>query len=55
VDFHPLIFDEALGPGPYTILVGLYDPETGQRVDWYDSAGNPLGDHIILETIEFGY
>ncbi|MFL7795068.1 MAG: hypothetical protein AB8I69_23215 [Anaerolineae bacterium] len=55
VDFHPLLFDDTLGPGPFTILVGLYDPETGQRIDWHDSSGNPLGDHIVLETIEFSY
>jgi hypothetical protein len=29
-------------PGEYTLLVGMYDTLTGQRVQPYDPAGNPL-------------
>jgi hypothetical protein len=53
IDFYPLHFDEALGPGPYTILVGLYDPESGRRVGWLDSSGDSAGDHFVLGVFEF--
>jgi hypothetical protein len=54
IDFHPLSFDPAT-PGPYTIAIGLYDPETGQRIPLLDAAGRPAGDHFSfdLETATF--
>jgi hypothetical protein len=53
IDFYSLHFDEAQGPGPYTILIGFYDPGSGRRVGWLDSFGDPVGDHLVLETLEF--
>ena len=54
VDFYSLHFDEAQGPGPYTILIGLYDPESGRRVEWLDSSGDSVSDHLVLESLELG-
>jgi hypothetical protein len=53
VDFHSLSFDTALGSGPYTIRVGLYDGGTGQRIPILDSSGTPGDDHVVLEPFTF--
>jgi hypothetical protein len=53
LDFHSMSFDAALGPGPYTILVGLYDGGTGQRILILDSSGTPGDDAVVLETFTF--
>jgi hypothetical protein len=34
--------------GNYTVAVGLYDPETGQRLPTQDSDGNPLADDAAI-------
>jgi 4-amino-4-deoxy-L-arabinose transferase-like glycosyltransferase len=36
--------------GPATLLVGLYDPATGQRVSWIDAGGQITGDALRLPT-----
>ena len=36
-------------PGDYQVWVGLYDPQTGERVIVLDEAGNPVGDHVVLD------
>ena len=36
--------------GPATLLVGLYDPTTGQRVSWIDAEGQISGDALPLPT-----
>ena len=38
-------------PGPYTIAVGMYDAETGDRLRAFDTGGSALGDHISLAGI----
>jgi hypothetical protein len=38
-------------PGLYTIAVGMYDPDTGDRLPVFDGEGNLLGDQINLEVI----
>jgi hypothetical protein len=58
VDFHSLSLDTALGPGPYTVRVGLYDGGTGQRIPILDSSGTPGSgtpgvDHVVLEPFTF--
>jgi len=52
VDFHPLVFNETLGRGPYTICVGLYNSDIG-RVPVLAPSGTPTGDCIALETFTF--
>jgi hypothetical protein len=34
------------------IVVGVYNPQTGERLPWLDTAGNALGDEIVLGTVE---
>lgn len=43
--------DVALQPGTYTIEVGLYDPDSGERLPVFDDAGAFLGDQYPLTTI----
>jgi hypothetical protein len=51
VDFHPLHFDPTLGRGPFTIYVGLYDPQTGRRVPLSGADGPPGEDRIEVDRI----
>lgn len=39
-------------PGIYTLDAGLFLPETGQRLDVLNDAGNPIGVRVDLDTIE---
>ena len=44
-DFHTIAVDAAAAPGVYNLVVGLYDPATGQRL------ATPGGeDHVVLGT-----
>jgi hypothetical protein len=38
-------------PGEYTVEIGLYDPETGERLRVLDAQGEPAGDRITLGTV----
>lgn len=42
-----------LAPGTYTLEVGLYDPQSGERLPVYDAAGNLLGDSFTLASIRW--
>ena len=35
-------------PGEYQIEVGMYHPDSGERLAITDAGGQPLGDHIVL-------
>ncbi len=39
-------------PGPCTIALGMYDPDTGERLAVFDAEGNLLGDHISLMEVD---
>lgn len=51
-DQHALALPAEVAPGTYRIEVGLYAPETFQRLDVMDLAGNPAGTHITLTEIQ---
>ncbi len=38
-------------PGRYPVLVGVYDPDTGERLEAVDEHGRPLGSAVTLTTI----
>jgi hypothetical protein len=42
---------EQVPTGAYEIIVGLYDPATGQRLSMLDDSGVPIGDYIRLEEL----
>ena len=39
-------------PGQYVIEVGMYLPQSGQRLPVLDVLGQVQGDRILLETVE---
>jgi len=51
-DTHRLSVPADLQPGAYRILVGLYDPVSGQRLSVLDSAGNPAGTEVLVTTLQ---
>ena len=51
-DRYILVLDPATPPGPHALIVGLYRPDTGERLPITDASGAPLGDSLHLETIE---
>ncbi len=40
-----------LPPGEYTLHVGLYDPETGERLPVLSPAGGVVGDSVVLTSV----
>ena len=50
-DLHTLSLAPDLPAGEYRIAVGLYDPETGQRVKRVDGNGNMAGDHAVISGL----
>jgi hypothetical protein len=43
--------DPDIPPGHYPVLVGIYNPETGERLEAMDEYGRPLGTSVELTTI----
>ena len=37
--------------GNYSLIVGLYRPDTGERLPVLDATGAPIGDSAVLETV----
>jgi 4-amino-4-deoxy-L-arabinose transferase-like glycosyltransferase len=48
-DQYQIPVDENTPPGKYHLLVGLYDPVSGDRLPVVDERGEPIGDHFRLE------
>lgn len=46
-----ITLDPATPPGTYPLAIGLYDPDTFERLPMLDAAGNPVGDRLELLTI----
>jgi 4-amino-4-deoxy-L-arabinose transferase-like glycosyltransferase len=47
-DPHVLTVRPDAPAGPASLVVGLYDPRSGQRVSWLDADGQPVGDQLVL-------
>ena len=50
-DLRTLSLAPDLPAGEYKIAIGLYDPETGQRVPIVDEDGQVSGDHVIISRL----
>ena len=50
-DLHTLLLAPDLPAGEYTLAIGLYDPETGQRVQTVDENGKLTGDLAIVRGL----
>lgn len=44
--------DENLPGGQYTMEVGVYDATSNQRLPAHDGKAQPLGDHLILRSVD---
>ena len=44
--------DADAAPGPYKLVVGLYDVETAERVPVLDASGAPIGSYAVLQNVE---
>ncbi|MBN1995502.1 MAG: glycosyltransferase family 39 protein [Anaerolineae bacterium] len=51
-DRHLLKLPPDLPPGAYTLLVGMYEPELGLRLNYFDVAGNEQGNSLTAGTLE---
>ncbi len=49
-DRHRLVLPNDLPAGDYRLIVGMYLPDSGERLAAYDQTGQLVGDHIILNT-----
>jgi hypothetical protein len=47
-----LLLPPELRPGDYELLVGMYDPETLERLPLLDAAGQTVGDSISLGSVQ---
>jgi hypothetical protein len=54
VDRHGLGLPTGLPPGEYDLYVGLYQPATGDRLPVLNTAGEVLGDSVLLQRLEVG-
>lgn len=52
-DEHSLSLPTDLAPGDYRLLVGLYQPETGERLVVLGADGQAAGDSVELATVPF--
>ena len=50
-DLHTISLAPDLPPGEYKIAIGLYDPESGQRVQVVDENGQIIADHAIISGL----
>lgn len=53
-DHHALAIPPDTTPSAYPLEVGLYLPDSFERLDVLDEAGNPAGTGITLEVVEVG-
>jgi len=54
-DLRPLQLPTDLAPGQLiTIVMGLYDPVTGQRADVIDDNGNVLANELVVGQVQIG-
>ena len=39
-------------PGNYQVIAGMYDLASGERLPWFDAEGVPLGDSLVLASVQ---
>ena len=50
-DSHTLSLPNDLPGGEYKLAIGLYDPETGRRLQTVDGSGNTTGDSVTISGL----
>ena len=51
-DRHVIDLDQSVPAGEYTLLIGLYEPESGTRLDLIDETGLAHGNNLDLSKVE---
>jgi hypothetical protein len=51
VDPYSIVIPADTRPGEYNVIVGLYDPTTGERLPVTDGQGACLGDHLTVARL----
>jgi uncharacterized membrane protein len=52
-DEHPLVLTPGHGPGEYTLVLGMYELESGERLSAYDEHGQPWPQRrVVLTTLQ---
>ncbi len=52
VDEHELVVRDDAPTGAHQVEIGMYEAASGQRLPVTDRAGQPLGDRLLLDTIQ---
>ena len=50
VDSHSIALPEPFDPAQMHVIVGMYRPDTRDRLALLDDSGQPIGDHLVLDT-----
>jgi hypothetical protein len=50
-DEHILALPDDLAPGEYTLIAGMYDEATLERLSVHDDAGAVRADHVMLKRV----
>jgi len=51
LDAYEIPVSSDVPPGTYTIIVGMYDASTAERLPMFDSGGRFLGDHVEVSEV----
>jgi hypothetical protein len=51
VDPYSITIPSDTQPGEYTMIVGMYDPVTGERLPATDGEGSYLRDHVTVARL----
>jgi hypothetical protein len=51
IDRHAIFLPADMPAGDYSLQVGMYEPRTELRMDVLDSAGNPAGNGLLLNSV----
>ena len=47
-----ILIPQNLAAGEYQLVVGIYHPDTGERLTVHDASGSTMGDGIMLTTVQ---
>ena len=51
-DWRQLTLPAQPGPGPWQVVLGLYDPASGERLPLLDPAGQPQGSELLVGSVQ---
>ena len=51
-DLYEIILDPETPPGTYSLSIGLYDPNTGERLPVVDTQGRTIADRVMIPQVK---